>query len=262
MSKKKIDKDDLKAPDAFVSTSDRVFAFIEAHAKTILGAVLTVAVLGIGYVAYGYIRGSQETKASEALFGPEAELRRAEERIREERGNQIKDLMKKDGKAKAEGNRPVDFKADYQPLVDKIATQIRSHSATKTAAISAMNLSYFLIQQKQAAAALEVLEAVKYKPSKGDLVNGFWQMHRGLVWLENGQFDKAIEAYQEVSKTKDLSYFHPEALLKLGFAYELKGDAAKARENYEKLGREFPRTEAATTAQQYLRFLDLKGQKS
>jgi TolA-binding protein len=50
-------------------------------------------------------------------------------------------------------------------------------------------------------------------------------------------------------------------MLKLGMSYEMKGEAEKARQTYEKLGREFPDSEASSSALQYLRLLDLKTQK-
>lgn len=257
---KKIDKEDLKGPDVFVGTSDRVFAWVEKKAKVLVSIAVAVVVAVAGYMVVSYVQSVKEVSAAEALYVPEAELKKAEAALREGRGDQIKDLLKKD--AKIPPPAVPDYARDYAPKVDALMGQLREHSGTKAAMISAMNLSYFLLQQKQFSQAMEVLTLVKYSPKSSDLLNGFWQMHRGLTLIENQQFDQALQAYQSIVKAKELSYFHPEALLKTGFTYEMKGDEAKARETYEKIGRDFPRTDAATTAQQYIRLMELKAQKS
>jgi TolA-binding protein len=108
---------------------------------------------------------------------------------------------------------------------------------------------------------LSVLDLPSYKPSAKDVVGGMWLMHRGIVLMENQKYDDAAKVYQEVVSSSDLKPFQPEALLKLGVVYEQKGEADKARQAYEKLAKEFPNTDASTSAQQYLRLLDLKSQK-
>lgn len=86
-------------------------------------------------------------------------------------------------------------------------------------------------------------------------------MHYGLVLIENGKVEDAVGQYDDVVKSPELKPFHPEAMLKKGIALELKGDAAKAREIYEQIGRDFPASNASSAAAQYLRLMDLKATK-
>jgi predicted negative regulator of RcsB-dependent stress response len=266
---KKIDKAMLKSPDLFISTSDKVLNFIEEHIKTV-GAIASVLILlSVGYVTAGYLNSRKEQKAAEALYGPEAVLKKAEADVRDERAKKTQALLgdktKKAAKAKEvkvdENLRPVDFAKDYAPAVEKIKAAIKANAGTKAAMVSALNLSYFLSQQQQFAEALDVLNIPTYHPGNSDLLGGFYLMHRGVMLLENNQVEPAIEAYQSVLSSESLAIFHPEAQLKLGVAYELKGDAAKAREAYEKVGRQFPDTEASSAAQQYIRLLELNAVK-
>lgn len=254
---KKIAKEELKGPDVFVSTSDKVFNFVEHHFKTFLTVVGIVLVGAVVYVASGYINAMKEQKAAEALYAPEAELKKAAADLQPDKTPDVK----KDKAAKETPSHPADFAKDYAPAVEKIKNAVKGHADTKAALVSALNLSHFLTEQKQFAQALEVLDIPKYHPSNSDLLGGFWLMHRGITLLENNQVDPAIQVYQEVLISPALRPFHPEALLKLGLSYELKGDQAKARNTYEKLVREFPETEASTTGQQYLRLLELNAHK-
>lgn len=265
----KIDKKTLKEPDAFVSLSDHVFAWIEKQARWIGLAVLALLLVGLGSVGLNFYQGKAEGAAANALFGPEAELKKAETKVREDRAKKVQELTEmskgKDKKQKSKPNpelvRPADYAKDYEPAVKKVKEQIQLHSNRKAALVSAMNLSSFLLQQKQYAEALEVARIPTYQPSQKDMLNGFWQMHRGLIFIENEKFDEAIKTYQTVTESPGLKPFHPEAWLKLGIALELKGDAVKARQTYEKIGREFPNTDASSSAQQYLRLLELKSQQ-
>ena len=263
----KMDKEALKGPDIFISTSDKVFEFVERHFKTYAAILCLILVIGIGYVAYGYVLASQEQHAAEALYLPEGALKKVASDRSEARSKKMLDLVnskdpKKAKMANLEDAQPIDYSKDYAPLVAKVKTEISSHASTKAAMVSALNLAFFLLEQKQFGEALAVLDLPKYQPGKGDTLEGFWLMHRGLVYLENQKPDEALAAYQSVVNSPSLKAFHPESLLKLGVCYDLKGNNDKARETFERLGREFPETEASATAQQYLRLLDLKSQKA
>jgi predicted negative regulator of RcsB-dependent stress response len=259
-SKNKLSKKDIKGPDMFVSTSDKIFGWMEDHIGAIIAVLLVVAVVALGGVGYRYWVDAQESKAAEALFKPETELRETEGKLREAQAAKMQALAAGKEK-KIEETEPGDYAKDYQPTVEKIVAAIKDHAGTKAALVSALNLASFLIQQKQFPAALQVLETAKYQPSGGDLLSGFWHMHRGLAFLENQKADEAIKEYKSVLDSGSLKSFHPEAWLKMGVALEMKGDAAKARETYEKVAREFKGTEASNTANQYLRLLELKPQE-
>jgi predicted negative regulator of RcsB-dependent stress response len=267
LSKRERISKELKGPDAFVSTSDMILTWMEKHSRSIGTICAAVLIVAIGFTVSSWWSRHQEAKAAEALYAPEAELKKAEEKIRDERAEKMKALAnpatKGKSAAKPESSRPIDFQVDYAPAVDKIRTQIKAHADTRVALISALNLASFLLQQKQYSLALEILNMAKFNPGSGDLLSGLRLMHMGVAELENGKADEALKDYEQILKVPGLNYFHSEALLKSGIAYEMKGDVARARETYEKLSREFPNTEASTTGQQYRRLLDLKApQKS
>jgi len=261
----KISKESLKGPDAFVSITDRIFGWTENHFKLIASALLGVFVLAIGYVGYTMISARQEAKASEALYLPEAELKKAETQLREARAKQMQDLagLNPKGKnlAKPQSAPAADYAKDYNASVERLKSEIKNHASSRAALVSALSLTSFLIQQNQFEKALEVIELPRFRPSENDMLGGFLNMHRGLVYLENKKYDDAVKAYEGVVKSSSLKYFHPEAMLKLGVTFELKGDPTKAREVYEKISREFPASDASKSAQQYIRLLESKTQQ-
>jgi TolA-binding protein len=262
VSKKKSMHDEAKAPDAFMQTSKSVLHYLEEHVVIVSIVVVSALVGGTAYTGITWYQNRAESSAAEAIYSQEAELQKAETAIREERAKKMQGLaglsLKDKKQAKPETVRPVDYAKDYASLVEKVRAQIKQHADTRAAMVSALNLSYFLAQQKQFKDALEVLNSTKSKPGTSDILGGFWRMHMGLSLLENQRPDEALKVYTEVLGAQDLKPFHPEALLKTGVAYELKGEVEKARDTYLKLGRDFPNTEASNSATQYLRLLDLK----
>jgi len=230
-----------------------VLKFIEDHARIVGTLVLAGSIGGLAFVGHKLWRTQVETKAAERLYKVEAQLKKVESEIRKERSKKMQDSA-----GLKEELRPVDFAKDFAGIVTNMKAELKNVSGTRAAMVSALNLANFLIQQKQYEEALEVLKTPAIRPGVNDLLGGFWRMHYGLVCLENNKADDAIAAYQEVLAADGLKPFHPEALLKSGIAYEIKGDLNKARDTYEKLGREYPNTEASAAAAQYLRLLELK----
>lgn len=252
-SKTKLDKKDIKGPDVFVSFSDHVFAWIEKHSKSIGGLFAVAFILAVGYVGYHYVSEQKEMKAAQALAKPMSAIEKAEDKLREDRAKIAADKKNK----QPESARPVDFAKDFAPAVNELKAALKENSGSRAALLTSLNLVAFLLDKKQFQEALEVIEIPRYQPGAGDMLNGFYQMHRGVVYLENKKFEDAEKAYQAIINSRELKYFHPEAMLKLGVAYEMRGDLAKARAAYEKLEMEHPQSEASKTAAQYLRLLDM-----
>lgn len=265
MSKHSDFVDSLKDPDAFISSTHSVLVWVERHARTVAAVIGLGSFIGLAYVGYTYWNGQTESKAAERLYKGESELHKAESKIREERAKKMQDLAglssKSKGEKKPEQIRPVDYAKDYAPIVNQIKVDLKATADTRAAMVSALNLSYFLVQQKQFQEALEVLNIPSLKPGSGDLLGGFWRMHKGVVLIENQKADEALALFNQVLADPNLKPFHPEAMLKSGIALEIKGDGTKAKEIYEKLGREHPNSEASSSAAQFLRLLELKSKQ-
>jgi TolA-binding protein len=243
---KKLTKEEVRGPDMFISSSDKALEFIERHSRAVVSIFVVGVVLGLAYVIMSYVDQRRESSAAESIYSAEAELQKA-------RG-------KEEGISKfiPEAVSNEDYQKRFAGPVANIEAAIESHADTRASLVAALNLSFFLVQQKQYAEALKALEKTKFQPKSSDLMAGFWNMHRGLVYLENKDTAKAQAAYEAVLHSDGLKVFHSEAMLKLGYCKELSGQKDQARELYEKVSREFPRTEAAQSAQQYLRVMQLQ----
>ena len=78
MAKK--DKIDLKTPDAFHTTSDKIFVWIEEHAQTVILTVAGGVVLSLIYIGFNFVGQRREARAAEAIYQPEDALKKSRDR--------------------------------------------------------------------------------------------------------------------------------------------------------------------------------------
>lgn len=100
-----------------------------------------------------------------------------------------------------------------------------------------------LVGEKKYDKALEALSAFLVKwPDHPYVENAtYW---RGEVYFAQGQYQKAIEQFESVV-SRGLGTKTPDALLKIGMSHEKLGAPDRAKETFEKLRREHPKSEAA-----------------
>lgn len=100
-----------------------------------------------------------------------------------------------------------------------------------------------LVGEKKYDKALEALSAFLVKwPDHPYVENAtYW---RGEVYFAQGQYQKAVEQFEAVV-SRGLGTKTPDALLKLGMSHEKLGAPDRAKEAFEKLRREHPKSEAA-----------------
>jgi len=105
-------------------------------------------------------------------------------------------------------------------------------------------------------AALALVNDKKYGPAL-DAFAGFLMKYpdhpyaanamywRGECYFAQGEYLRAIEQFDGVVARFPLGGKTPDALLKLGISQQKLGNPTKAKEYFEKLGREWPRSDAA-----------------
>jgi len=100
-----------------------------------------------------------------------------------------------------------------------------------------------LVNGKQYAQALDAFAAFLVKwPDHPNADNAtYW---RGECYFAQGEYAKAVEQFEGVVTRFPLGNKVPDALLKLGLAQDKLGNPQKAKEAYQRLQRDFPRSEA------------------
>jgi tetratricopeptide (TPR) repeat protein len=74
----------------------------------------------------------------------------------------------------------------------------------------------------------------------------------GDAYMQLNQTQKAIDYYLEASETNPNDFVAPSFMIKAGWAYEVLGNWAKAKEVYEKLKKEYPQSREARDIDKYI----------
>jgi hypothetical protein len=227
----KITKEDLKTPDFFVSHGHQVAEFILRFQNFFIGIGALALLAGISWVGFSYWQSHRENVTTTTLYPIEKKMQTEFE----------KDKKISDGTL-----------GEYQKmLVD--------NSSARSSLVSLITVTPNLIKAGKAGQALDWFQKLSFQPSSNEVHYSLERMTEGLLALESGQADKAIGFYQQILAQNSQKSFHADALLKLGVAYQMKNDLPKARETFEKVRREHPRSQAGEMAFEYLLFLAQKG---
>jgi tol-pal system protein YbgF len=130
-----------------------------------------------------------------------------------------------------------------------LGPSIASHSASRPSALDedakhAYDAALALVNAKRYSEALEALSGfLVHWPDHPNADNAmYW---RGECYFAQGDYTDATNEFEGLVARFPLGNKAPDALLKLGLSAQKLGDAALARQRFDRLRREFPRSEAA-----------------
>lgn len=227
----KITKEELKTPDFFLSQGHQMAEFILRFQNAFIAVGALVLLGGLTWIGISYWQSHRENAATSAIYPIEKKMQ-----TEIEKDKKISDATL----------------SEYEKV-------IAENASARSSLVSLITSTPNLIKAGKANQALALFGKLSYQPSSGEIHFGLEKMTEGLLALESQQPDKAIGFYQQILAQSSQKSFHADALLKLGVAYQQKKDFAKAKETFEKLRKEHPRSQAGEMAFEYLLFLSEKG---
>ncbi len=137
---------------------------------------------------------------------------------------------------------------DEAPNGGTAGPPIRSNAPAASAldanARSAYDAALALVNSRQYDKALDALSAFLVRwPDHPNADNAmYW---RGECYFAKGDYMRAVQEFEGTIARFPMGNKVPDALLKLGISYQKLGNAAKAKTYFDRLLRDFPRSEAA-----------------
>jgi len=220
--KKKIIKKKLKKPDELISLTEKSLTFILRHKKKILlVGILVVLLIGAFYLFQSWERKKEE-EAAEKFHQAVEKYQRFTSPFKEENVEDLKGLLKE---------------------FDEIQS---SFPRTSPGRFSLLYKGDLHLKLNEFDEALKAYRAFLDKAKKEKLYRFFALEGLGYAYEGKKEFEKALEAYQEILKLEEIPqwtnlYFH------MARCYEKMGKTKEALENYQTFLRLFPKSSMANS---------------
>ncbi|MCB0343439.1 MAG: tetratricopeptide repeat protein, partial [Bdellovibrionales bacterium] len=200
MSQKKLTKEDLKSPDAFITFSDKVIGWLERHKGPIITLFVATFVLGGSYVGWGMLRKHSEKSAQEELYSIEASL------------NQMRKKLPED-------HKPESLDKDFPEMASRYQSFIEANKNHKAGAIATLNFVDLLVEYDQIEKAQSLLDMIGAQFKPNDFFSGLLTFQLARLNLKQQNYDKAISLYQKLLGENSHKHLHAQSLLNIGLSY-------------------------------------------
>jgi tetratricopeptide (TPR) repeat protein len=196
--------------------------FIEKNKNLLFYILLGIIVIIGGYFGYRkFILGPKEKEAQSVMFAAEQYFGM----------DSLKLAINGDGK-----------NPGFIEIVDQ-------YGSTKTGNLAKYYLGISYLKMGKFEEAIDNLDDFK---SDDQIVSAMAIGAMGDAYMELGETDKAIDYYNKAAGKKDNDFTTPMFLMKVGMAYEIKSDYAKALEAYTKIQKEHYRSFEARDIEKYI----------
>lgn len=226
----KITKEELRRPDIFLYWGQKIVDKMLRFQMVIIALFSVILLVSLGWIGMNYMQTRRDVSATAAFYPVE---------------KQLETEMEKDKKV---SDKAI---AEYEKIFNE-------NLSSRAAMVSLVSVTPVMIRSGRAEQALGWFKSLRYEAPAKEIGFGLAQMTLGVVALEANQLDVALAAYQTVIANSHQKTFHAEAILKSGIAYQMKNESDKAREAYERVRREFPKSSAGELALSYLLALQTK----
>jgi tetratricopeptide (TPR) repeat protein len=262
----KLTKQDLRSPDAFISSARRALEKIAEYRSVLLVVVAIAIVGGVVWAAFGSYNHKREEKAQASLFVAEKKLKAIEDGFNKASNPPnllpaAKDAKKDKKDVVPQGPKPTgDLEADYREALKPLREVVETYPGTQAFVVASLNLAELYNQHGKYAEGIPLLEKAA-QSAKHPVTKGFVWNQLGLAHQGKGDCGKAIEYWQKIEADKNLGFLHGTSLIRTGLCYEDLKQFDKAEQAYHRAEGLTGDADASKAARKYLRLLK-RGQNS
>jgi tetratricopeptide (TPR) repeat protein len=256
---KKLTKEQVKNPDQVKLALDKTMQWLRKN-------VVMVAILLLGFVGAGaawsvweYFNHAAEEKMQGELALVEKEYFEKKNDFKEAAAPAPKPTDKNAKKEQLKAKASGDLQKDYGSIVERLKSIVDKEPKSKAATMAALYLAEIYSEYKKPQEAVDVLNQVSGDKARDVLSALVINLKAGLL-ADQGDCQKAIGIWQNVTEQKKVAYLHDEAKLRMALCYEKMNDTDKAEQIYSELSRneEGGDRAVADDAKKYLRLMKIR----
>lgn len=248
---KKISKEELRSPDAFVKTMEQGYSFTTKYGKAIASVVIILLLVAVGLVVSGMLQDRRETKAVQALYTPQSQYKKLQDQFQAAKAPVD---PKADPKAAKPAAATGDLQKDYGSVIPGFESVIKEHSGTVAAGQAAVYLATIYQEHGKLDEAKATLEQPLKDLKSGTLIYSVANMVYGNILASQDNCKDAVATFEKVK-----NFLSVDASVKAGVCYEKLGQLDQAAEMYRKASTE-SESSSSLAAKGYLRALEQKRQ--
>lgn len=246
---KKISKEELRSPDAFVKTMEQGYSFTTRYQKPIAALVIIGLVVAIGFAVNNFLSERRETSAVQALYAPQSSYKKLQEQFAQAKAPVD---LKSDPKAAKPVAATGDLQKDYGSVIPGFEAVIKEHSGTVAAGQAAVYLASIYQEHGKLDEAKAVLEQPLKDLDNDTLIYSVASMVYGNILASQDNCKEAVATFERVK-----NFLSVDASVKAGICYEKLGQLDQAAAMYRKASTQ-SESSSSLAAKGYLRALEQK----
>ena len=265
----KITEKEIRQPDAFIQTIDRVNAKFQPNKKAVLGLIALVVLGAAGWATSDYYNTRREAQAQAALFVASHQVEKKEQELaaaNDAKATPDKANKSAKGAAKAPAagttsetleTKPKNLDSDYGTAIKSLQSVTDTYPGTRASWVAALEIARLDQEYGQVEQGYQALQKVEVGSKSDDLLSATVQLRLGDLLQIKGQCEQAISKWNLISGTKGFSPLKPEAMLRTGLCYENLKKFDEAKTTYEKLStdKDLAESRAGREGKKFLKLL-------
>ncbi len=248
---KKISKEELRSPDAFVKTMEQGYSFATRYGKPIAALAVLGVIVAIGFVATNFLKERKEDSAAQALYVPQSEYKKLQDQF-EKAKSPIEPGAKADASAVKPAPATGDLQKDYGTVIPGFESVIKEFSGTVAAGQAAVYLASIYQDHGKLEEAKAALEQPLKDLDSDTLIYSVANMVYGNILASQDNCKDAVATFERVK-----NFLSVDASVKAGVCYEKLGQLDQAAEMYRKASTQ-SESSSSLAAKGYLRALEQK----
>ena len=246
----KLDKKELKSPDAFQAAGTEAQSWIQKHEKTVVMGVAGAMVLGFGVGLVNWVGKRSDDKSARKLGAAIQPLERGVEGVDvlppPQPGTTPKPLFK----SQSEKDQAVE---------SSLETFRKENGGSRAASVAGLPEAQVELRLGKYAEALEGFDAFLKATQVDDPLRAAALEGRGYAFEGQGQLDKAHEAFGQLAKENASPFLEGMGPYHQARILLAQGKKQEAAQGFAEVASKFPKTAAARMAQDRVSALIAQG---